>query len=85
MEKEEEELKPRKCERCGQINSPELDYCSRCRAPLTVEARLKVEEEERKRQKELLSIITPEIVRKMIDERFKQLKEEFFRSQNRGN
>ena len=37
-EKEEETFQLLKCGRCGEDNPPEVDYCRRCRAPLTQKA-----------------------------------------------
>lgn len=68
-EKKGEELRTKKCPRCYHENSPEAQFCNRCRLPLDEKAALELE----KRKRELTSLMTPEIIEKMIEEKVKQM------------
>lgn len=68
-EKKEEELKTRECPRCYHENSPEARFCNRCRLPLDEKTALELE----KRKKEFTSIMTPDIIEKMIEEKVRQM------------
>jgi len=68
-EKEEEAFKPKVCPRCDHVNSPESDFCIKCRLPLTEKAAI----ESDKTEKMVLSMITPEMIEKMIEKKVKEL------------
>ncbi len=70
-EKKEEELKTKECPRCHYENPPESDFCGRCRLPLDEKVAMELE----KRKAEFISIMTPEIIERMIEEKVRQILE----------
>ena len=64
-----EQLKTKLCLICGHGNPPEVDFCLRCRKPLSIKAVLEIEEGER----ELLRLITPEMVEQMIQRKVEEI------------
>lgn len=65
----EEHIKPKICSRCETNNSPEVKYCIKCGLPLDQKTILEIENDE----KELLKIITPDIMDQMIERKVKEL------------
>jgi len=43
-QKEESNLTPKQCPRCGEMNGPDAKYCQRCGMALTLEASEEIEE-----------------------------------------
>jgi len=68
-ENSHEQLKTRICPICGYENPPEAEFCLRCRRPLSIKAALEVEE----REKELLKMITPEMIEEMIQKKVEEI------------
>ncbi len=68
-EETHEQLKPKTCPICGHENAPEAELCLKCRRPLSVKAVLEAEERER----ELLKMITPEKVEKMVQKKVEEI------------
>ena len=64
-----EQLKTQTCPICQHENAPEADFCLRCRRPLNLRALLETEEKE----KELLRLITPEMIEQMIQRRVEEI------------
>ncbi len=64
-----EQLKTQICPICQYENAPEVDFCLRCRRPLNLRASLEAEERER----ELLRLITPEMIEKMIQRKVEDI------------
>jgi len=59
-------LETKKCPRCFHENPPESKFCLRCRLPLDEKSAIELE----KRKKNFFaSVITPEIIEKMIEEK----------------
>lgn len=61
-EESNEQLRKEVCPICEYENAPEAEFCLKCKRPLSLEAALRAEE----REKELLRMITPEIIEQMI-------------------
>lgn len=61
------------CPRCFLSNPSGQDYCTRCHMPLTQEAINKETDARIREEKEMLKLITPEMVEKMIDNRVREL------------
>jgi len=68
-EKKEEELKAIECPRCHHENSPESDFCGRCRLPLNEKVAMELKE----REKEFLKMITPEMIEEMIEKKVQEI------------
>lgn len=67
---EVEEFKTKKCPRCFYENPPESKFCLRCRLPLDAKTAI----EFGKRKKEFMAtVITPEVIEKMIEEKVRQI------------
>lgn len=65
-----QKFKPKKCSRCFQENSPDSHFCMRCRLPLDEKTAVEIE----KKKKEFIStMITNEIIEKMIEEKVRQI------------
>ena len=64
-----EQLKTQMCPICRHENAPEADYCLRCRRPLNLRTLLETEEKE----KELLRLMTPEMIEQMIQKRVDEI------------
>lgn len=64
-----EQLKTQVCPICGHENAPEADFCLRCGRPLNLRASLELEEKER----ELLRLITPEMIERMIQKKVEEI------------
>jgi integrase/recombinase XerD len=64
-----EQLKTQKCPICQHENAPEADFCLRCRRPLNLRTLLEAEEKE----KELLRLMTPEMIEQLIQERVDEI------------
>jgi len=64
-----EQLKTQVCPVCGYENAPELEFCLKCRKPLNIKTLIEMEEKE----KELLKLITPEMIEQMIQKRVEEI------------
>jgi site-specific recombinase XerD/ribosomal protein L37E len=62
-------LVPRKCERCGEVNPANLEFCSKCGFALTLEAALKWQNDEEARLSGMLEEL---VVRKLREFKAKQ-------------
>ncbi len=63
-----EQLKTKICPICGYENPPETEFCLRCRRSFSFKAALEIEEGE----KELLRMITPEMIEQMIQRKVEE-------------
>jgi len=63
-EKKKEQLDPIKCERCGFVNDIGIEFCKQCNLPLTTSAIIKIQEEQKKREKEYIDLMDRE---KLLD------------------
>jgi len=61
-----DKLVPKICYNCGEKNILEKDYCTKCNYPLDIK-------EAKNREKQLLSLLTPEILERMINKKLEQL------------
>lgn len=52
--KKRDKLEPRKCFRCRSMNPPAANFCSVCKAPLSLEVALASEEEAKREQRDLI-------------------------------
>lgn len=68
-EKTEDKLTLKKCPRCYQENSSDVDFCYRCHLPLNEKTALELQSKE----KQLLSMITPEMIEGMIEKKVNEL------------
>ncbi len=67
--KDENELEPIRCPKCEKLNEATANLCNRCGLPLNVKTAMESEEKEKK----LLSLMNPETVDKMIDQRVREV------------
>lgn len=72
VEEVERALTPKVCPNCGEHNPADVSYCLRCHFPLNPE-------EAKARERQFLALLTPELINKLIEKRFKQLIEEWVR------
>ena len=68
-EESNEQLRTKVCPICEYENAPEAEFCLKCRRPLSLEAALRAE----KREKELLRMITPEMIEQMIQRKVEEI------------
>lgn len=69
-EEREEQFNVRECLRCKAKNSPIAKFCNTCGLPLDLKTAMELE----KRKKEFIkTVITPEVIEKMIEEKVKQI------------
>jgi integrase len=68
------------CPVCQYENAPEAEFCFRCRKPLNVKAALEMEE----REKELLKLMTPEIIEQMIQKRVEEILAKYLKNSLQG-
>jgi len=68
------------CQRCGEKNSPEIDYCLRCHAPLSEIALIKAEERKKLDIADYVKTVfiqqfktDPEFRKRIVEERVKEL------------
>lgn len=64
-----EQLKTKICQICDYENAPEMEFCLRCRRPLTIKALLEIQEKE----KEFLRLITSEMLEQMIQKKVEEI------------
>jgi site-specific recombinase XerD len=62
------ELEPIRCPRCEKINEPDANLCCRCGLPLNEKTALEAE----RKEKEALKLLTPEMIKQMIDRRVEE-------------
>lgn len=71
-EREGEEVRVKTCPRCGKENPPDAEYCMRCRMVLDERAAVEAE----RRERELLELITEDILERLIEEKIKHVLKE---------
>jgi integrase len=68
-EKPENQLAPKKCPRCEKLNETTANICFQCGLPLDIKIALDF----RKKEKALLSLLSPDILTKFIDQRIREI------------
>jgi site-specific recombinase XerD len=68
-EENERELSTKECPRCDHENSSEMRFCGRCMLPLDPKTAMEIKDKE----KEFLTLLTPEMVEKMIERKVRQI------------
>ncbi|HDI32141.1 MAG TPA: zinc-ribbon domain-containing protein, partial [Thermofilum sp.] len=71
-EREGEEVRVKTCPRCGKENPPDAEYCMRCRMVLDERAAVEAE----RRERELLELITEDVLERLIEEKIKHVLKE---------